>query len=75
MLLDRLEKREIEERNRIADERRRDRALLTRYPNKEVHDGERREAIAQIQAVIQTGHNRLAELQSRLSDTAEYSHD
>lgn len=60
--IDRQEKREMEERNRIADERRRDRALLSRYPNKEVHDGERRDAISQIQAVIQTGQNRLAEL-------------
>lgn len=60
--IDRLEKRDIEERNRIADERRRDRALLTRYPNKEVHDTERRDAIAQIQGVIQTAQSRLAEL-------------
>ncbi len=56
------EKREIEERNKTLDERRRDRALLIRYPNKEVHDGERREASAQITAVIQAARTRLAEL-------------
>lgn len=56
------EKREIEERNKTLDERRRDRALLTRYPNKEVHDGERREALAQITVVIQAAKNRLTEL-------------
>lgn len=56
------EKREIEERNKTQDERRRDRALLTRYPNKEVHDGERREALAQITVVIQAAKNRLTEL-------------
>ena len=39
-----------------------DRALLTRYPNKEVHDGERREALAQISVVIQAAKNRLTEL-------------
>ena len=60
--IDRQEKREQEERNRIADERRRDRALLSRYPNKELHDGERKDAIAQIQVVIHTAQNRLAEL-------------
>lgn len=60
--IERRERREIEERNRIADERRRDRALLTRYPGKEVHDGERRDAVVQVQSVIQTAHNRLTEL-------------
>ena len=60
--IERRERREIEERNRIADERRRDRALLSRYPSKEVHDGERRDAIFQVQSVIQTAQNRLTEL-------------
>lgn len=56
------EKREIEERNRTADEKRRDRALLIRYPNKGVHDQERQEALAQIGVVIQAARNRLDEL-------------
>lgn len=56
------EKREIEERNRTADEKRRDRALLIRYPNKGVHDQERQEALAQIAVVIQAAKNRLDEL-------------
>ena len=60
--LEQKEKREIEERNKTLDERRRDRALLSRYPNKEVHDGERREALAQITVVIQAAKNRLTEL-------------
>ena len=60
--LDLKEKREIEARNKTLDERRRDRALLIRYPNKEVHDGERREALAQIMAVSQAAKTRLAEL-------------
>lgn len=55
-------KREIEERNRTVDERRRDRALLIRYPNKTVHDQERQEAVAQIGAVIQAAQRRLDEL-------------
>ncbi len=56
------EKREIEERNRTTDEKRRDRALLIRYPNKAVHDQERQEAMAQIGVVIQAAQRRLEEL-------------
>jgi hypothetical protein len=60
--LEQKEKREQEERNRTADEKRRDRALLTRYPNKGVHDQERQEAMAQISVVIHAAKNRLEEL-------------
>ena len=56
------EKREMEERNRTADEKRRDRALLIRYPNKAVHDQERQEAMMQVGVVIQAARNRLDEL-------------
>lgn len=56
------EKREIEERSRTVDERRRDRALLTRYPTKAVHDQERAEALVQISVVIQAAKTRLDEL-------------
>jgi len=56
------EKREIEERSRTADEKRRDRALLIRYPNKVVHDQERQEALMQIGVVIQAAKRRLDEL-------------
>lgn len=61
-VLEQKEKLEMAERNRIADERRRDRALLTRYPNKTVHDRERAEALTQIAAVIQAANTRLTEL-------------
>lgn len=56
------EKRELEERNRTADEKRRDRALLTRYPNKAVHDQERAQAITQIGVVVQAAKTRLDEV-------------
>ena len=56
------EKREIEERNRVIDEKRRDRALLTRYPSKAVHDQERAQALVQIGVVIQAAKTRLDEL-------------
>lgn len=60
--LEQKEKREAEERSRIADEKRRDRALLTRYPNKTVHDQERQEALKQIDVVVQTAKGRLNDL-------------
>ncbi len=47
---------------RIVDERRRERALLVRYPNAAVHDRERAEALVQIDAVIQAAKKRLVEL-------------
>lgn len=36
----------LEERNRLAEEKKRDRALLTRYPDKASHDKERATALA-----------------------------
>lgn len=56
------ERREIEERNRVLEEKRRDRALLTRYPNRTVHDQERAQALVQIGVVIQAAKTRLDEL-------------
>jgi hypothetical protein len=41
-----------EQRARLAEEKRRDRALLTRYPNQAAHDKERAEALAQIDEVV-----------------------
>ena len=43
---------EEEAQARIAEEKRRDRALLIRYPNQTVHDKERGEALAQIDEVV-----------------------
>jgi hypothetical protein len=43
---------------RIAYEKRRDRALLIRYPNQAVHDRERTEALAQIDEVISAVNKR-----------------
>ena len=47
---------------RITDERRRERALLVRYPSAASHDRERNEALVQIDAVIQAAQKRIAEL-------------
>jgi hypothetical protein len=57
------QRREAEERARQAEEKRRERALLVRYPNRSVHDKERAEALAQISVVRQAAMNRVKELQ------------
>lgn len=56
------EKREQEDRALAAEAKRRDRALVTRYPNKAVHDKERAEAMAQIAVVRKAAVNRVNEL-------------
>jgi len=43
---------EDEARARVAEERRRERALLVRYPNQAMHEKERQDALAQVDDVI-----------------------
>jgi len=62
------EKAELEERARLNEEKRRDRALLVRYPNKAVHDKERTLALAQIEVVRQAAVNRVGQLQQQRTD-------
>ena len=69
------DKRDAEERERTQEEKRRDRALLIRYPNKGVHDQERSEALAQINVVIKAASTRLEELarqRKALDDEMEF---
>jgi hypothetical protein len=69
------EKQELEERNRISEEHRRDKALLSRYPSRAVHDKERAEALAQINAVSKAAATRLTELtaqRKKLDDEMEF---
>ena len=56
------DKKAAEDRTRIFDERRRNRAMLTRYQNQAAHDTERASALTQVDAVIQTANKRMAEL-------------
>jgi hypothetical protein len=65
------EKAEMEERARINEEKRRDRALLVRYPNKAVHDQERALALAQIGVVRQAAVTRVEELQRQRAAALE----
>lgn len=55
-------RKEAEERGRIQEERRRERALMARYPDKVAHDAERVEALQQIEDVIATALKRTTEL-------------
>jgi chromosome segregation ATPase len=61
------------ERARQAEEKRRERALLARYPNKAAHDKERAEALTQVDEVIKAANKRIVELaQQRKTIEAEY---
>ncbi|MDM0017221.1 DUF4124 domain-containing protein [Variovorax saccharolyticus] len=60
---------------RLVEERRRERALLVRYPTPVAHDRERAEALVQIDVVIQAARKRLAELgedRKRVDDELEF---
>ena len=56
------QKAEAEERAQALEEKRRDRALLTRYPSREVHDKERATALAQVDTVVQAADKRIEAL-------------
>ena len=61
--------------SRVMEERRRDRALLARYPNATSHDRERGQSIAQVDAVIDMTRKRMAELdveRKALDDELEF---
>jgi hypothetical protein len=54
-----------EERQRQADERRAQKALLSRYPNPAAHDAERAKALRAQQEVIAAGQRRIGELEEQ----------
>ncbi|MFP8835096.1 DUF4124 domain-containing protein [Hydrogenophaga sp. XSHU_21] len=59
---------EEEKQARINEEKRRDRALLIRYPSQAVHDKERQEALVQIDEVINAVNKREAALVEQRKD-------
>jgi hypothetical protein len=73
------ERRQAEERLRVADDRRRDRALLSRYPNKAAHDKERMDSLAQLGEVAKAANGRIQDLvnERKAIDTEGefYKHD
>ena len=72
-------KAQQQERMHQEDEKRRDRALLIRYPNEALHQKERAEALGQIMIVKQAAAKRVAELQTEraklLEEMAFYTKD
>jgi hypothetical protein len=52
----------IEERNRVLDEKKRERALLVRYPDKPAHDKERNLALEQVDSAIASANQHTQEL-------------
>lgn len=56
-------RQQAEEQNRLAEEKRRNRALVQRYPNQALHDKERAEALSHVDLVIGTAQSRIEELQ------------
>lgn len=62
-----------EEQARLNEDRRRDRALAARYPSQAAHDGERVEALKQVDAVVKIAQKRIDELrEQRKSILAEF---
>ncbi|MBX3632910.1 MAG: DUF4124 domain-containing protein [Acidovorax sp. SCN 68-22] len=55
-------RKEQDERTRIADERRRERVLLARYPNRSAHDTERAAALEMVDSVTAVALKRIDEL-------------
>lgn len=53
---------EAQERARVAEERRRERALVTRYPDEASHQAEREQALAQVSEVTAVARQRISEL-------------
>jgi hypothetical protein len=51
-----------EEANRLAEEKRRDKALMIRYPNLAIHDKEREAVLARVDAVTAAAHRRVEAL-------------
>lgn len=62
-------KLEDEQRARVQEEKRRDRALLIRYPSQAVHDKERAEALAQIDEVVGAVNKRELALVAQRKET------
>ncbi len=61
-VLEEKQKIEAEKQARVLEEKRRDRAMLQRYPNRAAHDKERGEALGQVEEVIKAAGKRIAEL-------------
>lgn len=69
------QRKDAEDRAKITEARRRDRALITRYQNVAAHDAERAEALRQVDEVMAFGFKRMSELdqqRARLDSEFEF---
>jgi hypothetical protein len=57
-------RKDAEERARVVEERRRERVLVARYPDKAAHDVERAAAVQLVDDVTATAEKRIAELKA-----------
>ena len=57
-------RKQAEESARIAEERRRERALLARYPDEATHQAERNAALDQVEEVVVVAHKRVQSLKA-----------
>lgn len=69
--LEEQKKAEQAEKDRQREEKRRDQALLVRYPTPAVHQKERAEALTHISQVKQTAYARVADLQRDLAKLSD----
>jgi hypothetical protein len=63
-------RRVAQEQQRIEDEKRRDRALLMRYPTREIHERERTLALQRVEDVIVAVARRSADLRAQRAELA-----
>jgi hypothetical protein len=61
-VLDEQERKATEERLRVAEQKRLQKLLVARYPNKAAHDVDRSRALQTVDDLIATSHKRIAEL-------------
>lgn len=69
------QREEADRRAALEEEKRRERAMLARYPDQAAHDKERRDALAQVNAVTQAAIKRIDELlvdRRKLDDEMEF---
>lgn len=64
-------KADDEKQARLAEEKRKERALVVRYPNQTAHDKARAEALAQVDEVIAAVQKRETELEKQHKDIAD----
>ncbi len=58
-------RQEQEERDRVSEERRRERVLVARYPNQPAHDAERNAALETVDSLTELAQQRKVDLQER----------